>query len=164
MIMSITIKPVKDHFLNDNVDELPTFNKFEVVNDYHINNVKQVMREISNSLNSKVSYHDFTKIHEPFKTMFYNAVYEKIKNGASFDDSEWAITHYSTERHHLNKHIPEDMDLLDVLEYVVDQIVSNAEQLGIKGNVTISNLDLMTALQNTVSKISNMIFIPEEGE
>lgn len=40
MIMSITIKPVKDHFLNDNVDELPTFNKFEVVNDYHINNVK----------------------------------------------------------------------------------------------------------------------------
>ena len=122
------------------------------------------MRDISNSLNTKVSYHDFTKVQEPFKTMFYNAVYEKIKNGASFDDSEWAITHYQTERHHLNKHIPDDVDLLDVIEYVVDSIVSNVEQLGIKGNVTISNIDLMTALQNTINKISNMIFIPEENE
>ncbi len=160
----ITIIPNLNHFLNDGITEVPTFYTFNKINEDHIQNVKNLMSIISGDLSARSQYHDYTKVREPHKTDFYNAVYEKIKNGIPIDESDWAKDHYELERHHLNKHVPSDVDLIDVLEYVIDSIVSNVEQLGIKGNVTISNQDLMNALRNTVSKISDMIKIPEEND
>lgn len=95
--------------------------------------------------------HDFTKRKEPEKSLFYRELCATIEgNMDSFIDGKWYPMHCCTERHHLNEHCPEDVNLIDVLEMICDCVCAGMARSGSVRPVSISDDVLRKAFDNTV--------------
>lgn len=87
----------------------------------HQKHVFLVMRSIADELNNIGVRHDWTKIH--YFDKFYEDVIQR-KKVLDFKERSWYDIHTRGERHHLNSHRPVDVNLFDVLEFIVDCICS----------------------------------------
>jgi hypothetical protein len=95
---------------------------------------------------------------EPYATKFYDDMKANIEDGKEpFVDMEWYKLHVNAERHHLNDHVPEDVDLIDVVERLVDCVSAGMARSGSVYDVTVPDDVLQKAVANTVLKMINAV-------
>ena len=134
--------------------ECPTFREFEHSNALHIKNVKEVMRFLAQTMNNQAIDHDWTKTIEPYKSEFYRDLCNTIEHKIDFEnDGTWLKKHYEIERHHLLANCPDDVNLIDVLEMIVDCTCAGLARSGETRELEINNDILNRAVKNTVQLI-----------
>lgn len=161
---TITIKPNKN---GDSrvADHVPTIKEFRNANFSHIEDVKKIMCEFSQEIETRSEKHDWTKIVEPYKSMFYRDMCNTIEGRIDFLNGEWSKLHYEKlERHHLNRHCPEDVNLIDVIEMLCDCVVAGKARSGDVYDITISDTVLQNAVKNTVELLKSHVIVEGEQE
>lgn len=144
---------IKHNTLGDTrtATKVPTFYEFVDANRDHVNDVENMMRELANDISKRGSNHDFTKMNDPEKSLFYRELCAKIEGKIdSFVDGEWYPMHCRTERHHLNEYCPEDVNLIDVLEMISDCVCAGMARSGNVYPIEIPSDILQKAVKNTV--------------
>ena len=120
----------------------------------HIGDVRNVGYWISEKLQDQLTEHDYTKID--YIDEFYHDFIEQLNSKeAHFKEMPWFKNRHMTERHHLNDSVPEDVNLLDVLEMVIDCTVAGLARSGNVYPITISPEVLQKAVENTSNLIIN---------
>ena len=138
----------------------PNFTEFQRANRDHISDVQDVMFEIAKLIRKAGIDHDNTKkFYEP---EFY-ADFCKVLDGSTekFTDMEWYQTHIREERHHINSGCPDDVDLIDIIEHIVDCCCAGKTRSGYISPVVIDSEILQKAVNNTVKLIDNNTRIVE---
>ena len=131
---------------------VPTFGEFNEANVSHRVDVKSMMSSLADAIKATGEHHDATKILEPERSLFYRELCAKIEGKIdSFVDGEWYPMHCQTERHHLNEHCPDDVNLIDVIEMICDCVCAGMARSGSVYPVTISSEILQKAVENTVN-------------
>lgn len=92
----------------------------------HIDDVNNVGNFLIDKFKEQIKQHDHTKIDGI--DQFYKDFTTAMQNG-EFKKLPWWQLHM-TERHHLNDNVPEDVNLLDVLEMVIDCSVAGLARGG----------------------------------
>lgn len=117
----------------------------------HIQDVNNVGNMLMEMFIEQIKRHDHTKIDniDEFLNDF-NTRY----TGYAFKQLPWWQIH-KTERHHLNDSVPDDVNLLDVLEMVIDCTVAGLARKGSVYDITIPNDVLVRAINNTKDLIIN---------
>lgn len=141
-------------------DHIPTFKEFKNANVSHIKDVSSVIDELSYDLHARGFRHDITKISHD--ELFYHDLCATMNGEMKFEDGEWAKIHYNTERHHLNRVTPEDVNLIDVLEMIVDCVCAGMARSGSVRPIKITDTVLQMAVRNTAKMIEDAIEITEE--
>ena len=97
--------------------------------------------------------HDHTKLE--YLDEFYNDFVEQLQseNKLNFKEMPWFKNRHMTERHHLNDSVPEDVNLLDVLEMVIDCTVAGLARSGSVYPITIPGDVIEKAIENTKNLI-----------
>lgn len=72
---------------------------------------------------------------------------------------EWYQLHVNSERHHLLSRCPEDVNLLDVVEMIVDCVCAGKTRSGEVRDLEISTDILEKALKNTVKLVDDMTVV-----
>ena len=120
----------------------------------HIGDVRNVGYWISEKLQDQLTEHDYTKID--YIDEFYHDFREQLNSKeAHFKEMPWFKNRHMTERHHLNDSVPEDVNLIDVLEMVIDCTVAGLARSGNVYPITISPEILQKAVENTSNLIIN---------
>lgn len=142
---------------------VPTFGEFMNANQSHIQDVKNMMRVFAEELQLTADSHDFTKVTEPYASMFYRDLCNTIEGKMEFFDGEWSTIHYEElERHHLNRCCPEDVSLFDVIEMLCDCVCAGAARSGSTNQIydpIIPESVLVKAVQNTIKLLKDSIEI-----
>lgn len=143
---------------------VPTFCEFNDANTMHIADVKNMMHAIALELEDCGANHDFTKKYEPHRSLFYRELCTKIEGKTeNFVDGEWYPIHCQTERHHLNVHCPDDVNLIDVIEMICDCVCAGMARSGIVYPVEIPSEILQKAIVNTVQMCIDSVDV-KDGE
>ena len=124
----------------------------------HILDVQNVGQMLAEKLKDQVSEHDHTKID--YIDEFYQD-FVSGKQGAEFKALPWWQKHM-TERHHLNDSVPDDVNLIDVLEMVIDCTVAGLARSGSVYDITIPNDVIEKAINNTKDLIINSTEVVDE--
>ena len=134
-----------------------TFEQFQEANNSHIADVGNVMITLSEKLKENGCKHDWTKKSE--ERMFYRDFLATMNDGADFVSGEWYQLHVNTERHHLLSKCPDDVNLLDVIEMIVDCVCAGKTRSGEVRDLEISTDILEKALKNTVKLVDDMTVV-----
>ena len=156
---------IKRNVLGDTrtATRVPTFYEFIDSNRSHVEDVSNMMSELAKDICKTGENHDFTKRQDPEKSLFYRELCATIEGKMdNFTDGEWYPMHCKTERHHLNEHCPEDVNLIDVLEMICDCVCAGMARSGSVRPISISDDILRKAFDNTVQMCINSVQI--EGE
>lgn len=136
-----------------------TFEQFQKANNSHIADVANVMFEIADKLKDNGCKHDYTKKSE--EKLFYGDFIETMAGGLDFVSGDWYQFHVNTERHHLFSRCPDDVNLLDVIEMIVDCVCAGKTRSGEIRELEISTDILEKALKNTVKLVDDMTYVVE---
>lgn len=119
----------------------------------HISDVKQGMYWVALKIIEASQKHDFTKIQNI--DLFYK---DFITN---FNNTQWWQLHQKEERHHILAPLgeKEDIDLIDVLQFLVDGVMAGLARSGDYKYSEIPSELLQQAFYNTVKKLINNIVI-----
>lgn len=117
----------------------------------HMHDVWQAMLYFQQKLVQTSAAHDFDKIadldrfHKNFQT--------------DFAEKDWLEDHWKLNRHHLTeeKGIPDDVNLIDVLEYVGDCVVAGMARTGTVYDLELPDELLQRALKNTVEDLKSQV-------
>lgn len=151
---------IKKHTEGDSrvAKELPTFTAFDIANDDHRQDVKNVIEWFAATLVRREKDHDWTKRVEPYRSMFYRDLCATLEGRMNFMDGEWAHLHYyEKERHHLKQHCPDDVNLFDVIEMLCDCVAAGMARSGDVYDVDIPAEVLTKAVANTVELLKDQI-------
>ena len=132
-------------------DHVPTMKEFDSANRSHQRDVQALAHAFATAIIRQSQRHDWTKTTEPYKSMFYRDFCDTM-NGylGHFEDGEWAKLHYDElERHHLLRHVPEDVNLIDVIEMICDCVCAGMARSNNVYNVEIPKDVLVLAAANT---------------
>lgn len=132
-----------------------TFEEFQESNNMHRQDVMKVMNELAIDIQVKGINHDYTK--KTKEQLFYDNFTSTAIECSDFLKSEWYQSHIEKERHHLLSRCPEDVNLLDVLEMVVDCVCAGISRSGEVRPIEINSEILNRALANTTKLIQNMV-------
>lgn len=108
----------------------------------HIEDVSKGLNFISQEIEKRGSLHDHTKIEN--MQQFCDAL-----NSGHIKDTDWYKKHITEERHHLKSNVPEDVNLIDIIEHVVDCTMAGLTRSGDVYDLDISPDVLVLAVQNT---------------
>lgn len=137
-----------------------TFREFQKANDSHKMDVYNVMQLLADKILESGKNHDHTK--KEFEDQQYKAFKEAMNGTTPFNESDWYKMHVTTERHHLYSHVPEDVNLIDVLEMISDIICAalarNNERID---SLNIDSDILHKAINNTIRLINENIELKE---
>lgn len=117
----------------------------------HIIDVEQGIRFFIKLLRKSAINHDFDKIEN------IDNFYHDFQNG--FETKDWLYNHYKINRHHLNEKegVPDDVNLVDVIEYITDCVMAGMARKGEVSDVVIDNDVLQKAFKNTVELLTNNV-------
>ena len=136
-----------------------TFEQFHEANIMHIDDVKAVMYELSRLVDDAGENHDCTKKSQ--ERMFYKNFISAMKGDTNFLEDEWYQLHIKAERHHLPSNCPEDVNLIDVLEMIVNYVCAVTVRCGDIRDLKIDSNILERAAGNTIKLVRDMIEITE---
>lgn len=125
----------------------------------HIRDVKRLLWRVMRIFKDKSLTHDWTKVE--YFDEFYDAIFSG-KTGEEFFNLDWYKLHETEERHHLNRIHPEDVNLFDVIEMIVDVVAASVAR---SGNIFSKEIDidlLKKATDNTFNYFINIT--KAEGE
>lgn len=127
----------------------------------HIEAVELCGNFLCDKIKEQFKEHDHTKLGE-YLPAFTEALSSGFK-GKEFKEQDWWKIHL-TERHHLNDKVPEDVNLIDVLEMICDCVSAGMARTGKVYDVTLSDETLKKAFNNTVEMIKNNIEVVKEED
>lgn len=134
-----------------------TFEQFQKANNSHRDDVASVMLKLSDMLEDAAYMHDRTK--KSADKQFYKDFVSAINEGTDFVSGKWYQHHVNTERHHLLSGCPEDVNLLDVIEMIVDCVCAGKTRSGEIRGLEITPEILDRAMNNTVKLIDDMTVV-----
>ena len=141
-----------------------SYEDFCKANESHRRDVELVMRELASTIKDRGLSHDFTKIlhSKQFYSNFRDVLDGNTKE--DFTDLPWYKMHVQAERHHLNSCCPEDVNLIDVLEMIVDIVCATKARCGNDSiyNVDLPNDILEKAVNNTIELVDDMVAVKTE--
>jgi len=122
----------------------------------HREDVAKVIGLLCDKLVQCASRHDEDKITE------IDEFYKDFSSG--FERQEWWRSHRVCSRHHLETEdgVPDDVNLIDVLEHIVDGVTAGLARAGRVRDFDLSNDLLQTAVKNTVLLLKKNIEIVGE--
>ncbi len=124
--------------------------------EYHIDAVKKLGYAITDELKKQFDKHDFTKMDNiPWFTNALNKGFD------SKEFKDWYKMHVNTERHHLLKSVPDDVNLIDVLEMLCDCCSAGMARTGNVFDVEVPPEILVKAVENTVKMIIKSIKVED---
>lgn len=124
--------------------------------DMHMHDVRNALRFICEELVHRGDFHDRTKMER--MDDFHAAL-----TSGNVKDSEWYQYHITEERHHLKSHVPDDVNLIDVVEHVCDCVMAGMARSGQVYDIDLPPETLSLALKNTVELLKSVTYIdPEE--
>ncbi|MBR6252640.1 MAG: hypothetical protein IKR04_02230 [Clostridia bacterium] len=137
-----------------NMDKkIPSFTEMLEETRQHQVDVRNMMLIVANVMQIRALKHDWTKIE--YAEDFYDDIVKRNTTKTQYIDRNWAKIHTSQERHHLNTIVQDDVNLVDVIEFICDCICSGYARDG-EINPTLINLDdetLRLAFNNTIKKL-----------
>lgn len=136
-----------------------SFEDFRIANDMHICDVGNVMWELAKMIDAKGENHDCTKKSQ--EKLFYDNFLSTMNHGTDFTKDEWYQMHIKAERHHLLANCPDDVNLIDVLEMIVDCTCAGLARSGEVRPMEINDDILRKAINNTVELIKSMVEVVE---
>ena len=143
--------------------ELPTFTGFNSANSDHRMDVKNLVDRFCEMLKYFSQSHDWTKVDEPYRSMFYRDLCATLEGRMDFMDGQWAHLHYfELERHHLKRHCPDDVNLFDVIEMICDCVAAGMARSGDVYDLDLDPTILTKAIDNTVSLLKDEIEVVEK--
>lgn len=128
----------------------------------HIEAVESCGDFLCGKIKEQFKEHDRTKLGE-YLPAFAKALSTGFKGG-EFNGLDWWGDIHLTERHHLNDRVPEDVNLIDVLEMICDCVCAGMARTGAVHDVTLSGETLKKAFDNTVELIESKIEVVKEDE
>ncbi len=120
----------------------------------HIEDINKGMKFFSDMLMESAKKHDNTKLSN-FNDFFEALQSNKVK------ESNWYKKHITEERHHLSSNVPNDVNLVDVMEQIVDCVMSGMSRSGTVYDVDLPMDVLKLAYQNTVELLKKNITVEE---
>ena len=120
----------------------------------HMDNVLDAMLYFADKLAESGQAHDYTKIQKfpDFKVA--------LESG-NIKESDWYKLHISEERHHLMAQLPDDINLIDVLEYISDCMMAGLARSDTLYDITLDNLVLQKAFNNTIAMLRKEVVVKE---
>lgn len=109
----------------------------------HIKDVKQSMDFIAVSLRERAKHHDHTKIENI-------EAFSDALNSGHIKDTDWYKFHINEERHHLKSHVPDNVNIIDVIEHICDCTMAGLARSGEIYDTDIDPDVLLLAINNTV--------------
>ena len=138
--------------------EIPTISDFYSANYDHVEDVKRLADFFSGELVKRVINHDWTKLHEPYRSMFYRDLCAVMEGRMDFFDGKWSQLHYNElERHHLKRHCPDDVNMFDVIEMICDCVAAGMARSGDIYDLDIPSDILQKAVLNTANLLKEEI-------
>lgn len=131
-----------------------TFKQFQEANNSHIMDVTNTMLRVSEMMEEAACTHDHTKKSD--EEQFYKDFLSTMNEGTDFVSGKWYQHHVNTERHHLLSRCPEDVNLLDVIEMIVDCVCAGKTRSGEIRGLEITPEILETAMKNMVKLVDGM--------
>lgn len=119
----------------------------------HINDVRKAMSLFCVLLDRAAEAHDVDKLIA--NEGFYHNFLTKFK------ERDWLDRHYLTSRHHLLERIPDDVNLIDVLEMIADWVMAGMGRSGKVRPVALDPKMLGDAVRNTIALLEKRIVIVE---
>lgn len=132
-----------------------TFEQFQKANDMHRSDVSAVMKYLAHLIHKAGLKHDYTKKSD--EELFYQNFLSTINNGTNFVEDEWYKLHVNIERHHLLSRCPDDVNIIDVIEMIVDCTCAGLARSGEVRELEISTDILEKAIKNTIKLITQEI-------
>jgi hypothetical protein len=120
----------------------------------HINDVQKAMHLLSSLVLDSGKKHDYTKIEHIDD---FHKDFALIQAGSKdeFKKMVWFSKYHITERHHLNDRIPDDVNLIDVLEFISDCVMAGLGRSGKVSPLSLPPGTLDKAFQNTIKVIQD---------
>jgi len=121
----------------------------------HISDVAKAMSFFSSKLFEAAAQHDYDKLTD------IDWFYDNFKT--KFVDTGWWDNHRKIHRHHLGQEdgIPEDVNLLDILEYIADCVMAGKARSGKVYPLEMSDDLLCRAFTNTVKLMEDQVKVSE---
>jgi hypothetical protein len=121
----------------------------------HIDDVKKGIEFMCDTLLRSVHRHDHDKISD------IDGFHRDFVTG--FKEHQWFDNHIQVNRHHLGypEAVPEDVDLLDIIEMVVDCTMAGMGRSDEIYPIEIPNEVLQRAVNNTMLRLKSEIIIKE---
>ena len=132
------------------------FISFSEATDWHRSDVRKVMVCIADMIKEAGKNHDWTKTGE-YEIEFFRDFKAALEGKQEFIDGTWWPMHVTTERHHLLSYCPDDVNIIDVLEMIVDCTLAGLTRSGTVRPVEIDSEILKKAVDNTVELIKNNV-------
>lgn len=124
----------------------------------HISDVQAAGDYFLRLIRSRFNRHDHTKVShiDDFHKDF----------SCGFKTQDWYAMHKAIERHHLEAEdgIREDVNLIDVLEYVADCVMAGMARSGEIRELTVRPEVLSRAAQNTAEMLKEVILVEENHD
>ena len=136
------------------------FISFSEATDWHRSDVRKVMVCIADMIKEAGKNHDWTKTGE-YEIEFFRDFKAALEGKQEFIDGTWWPMHVTTERHHLLSYCPDDVNIIDVLEMIVDCTLAGLTRSGTVRPVEIDSEILKKAVDNTVELIKNNVELVE---
>lgn len=140
-----------------------TWEEFQRANRRHIREVQSVMAVLAYEIERRGSNHDFTKFSR--EAEFYRDFVETMNYPeTNFTDLPWYKMHVAAERHHLNNNVPEDVNLIDVFEMLVDVVCATKARKGNEGviSIEIDSDVLQKAVTNTMLMLDDATEVKDD--
>lgn len=132
-----------------------TMKELQVSTQRHQGDVERGLTLMGSLVTNRGVYHDHTKTKNMEE--YYAAL-----TGSNIKESEWYNKHITEERHHLKSHVPDDVNLIDVMEHLVDCTMAGLARSGEIYDTDISPDVLVLACQNTVEFLKNNITVIDD--
>lgn len=156
---AITIKPSPTADTRS-ADHEVTIDELRKSSEQHIGDVCKGMDYVASLLRKAGERHDFTKTKylKEFFDDFRRAQETGVWTNGWFDR-----IHKVQERHHLNDRVPEDVNLIDVIEHIVDCVMAGKGRAGEFKPDALGSGILERAYQNTQKLIADAVTVKQEN-
>lgn len=123
----------------------------------HIADVAKAMAFLSSKLFASAAEHDYDKLTE------IDWFFDDFKNKFEFGSTGWWDNHRKIHRHHLGHAdgVPQDVNLMDVLEYISDCVMAGMARSGEVYALEMSDEILQKAFANTVRLLKDQVKVVE---
>ena len=121
----------------------------------HIADVSNALRFVANEIERRGEFHDHTKVEHMDE-------FQAALNCGHIKETEWYKMHITEERHHLKSNVPNDVNMIDVIEHVCDCVMAGMARSGQVYDVDIPPETLALALNNTVELLKSVTYIDQE--
>ena len=119
----------------------------------HIADVREGLRYLESMVRKAAENHDLDKISD------IEGFHRDFVSG--FSKTEWWDKHRVINRHHLNNEdgVPADVNLIDVLDFIVDCVMAGMARSGSVYPLELSNELLQRAFHNTVEHMKRNVVV-----